>query len=71
MKYKPQIDYDSIDLKVEPIKSVIDRNIKLLKNNLDLGGHLYTDGYNMWAFEKEVSQKRADELGLTLIWKRP
>jgi hypothetical protein len=70
MKYKPHIDYDSIDLKVEPIKSVIDRNIKLLKNNLDLGGHLYTDGYNMWAFEKEVSQKRADELGLTLIWKR-
>lgn len=70
MKYKPQIDYDFIDLKVEPIKSVIDRNIKLLKNNLDLGGYLYTDGYNMWAFEKEVSQKRADELGLTLIWKR-
>jgi hypothetical protein len=71
MKYKPQIDYDSIDLKVEPIKSVIDRNIELLKNNLDMGGYLYTDGYNMWAFEKEVSQKRADELGLTLIWKRP
>jgi hypothetical protein len=71
MSDKPQIDYDSIDLKVEPIKSVIDRNIKLLKNNLDLGGYLYTDGYNMWAFEKEVSQKRADELGLTLIWKRP
>jgi hypothetical protein len=70
MKYKPQIDYDSIDLKVEPIKSVIDRNIELLKNNLDMGGYLYTDGYNMWAFEKEVSQKRADELGLTLIWKR-
>lgn len=70
MKLKPQIDYDLIDLKVEPMKSIIDRNIELLKNDLDIGGYLYTDGYNMWAFEKEVSQKRADELGVTLIWKR-
>ena len=71
MKLKPQIDYDLIDLKVEPMKSIIDRNIELLKNDLNIGGYLYTDGYNMWAFEKEVSEKRADELGITLIWKRP
>jgi hypothetical protein len=70
MTFEPKIDYESIDLKVEPIKSVIERNIEVLKNNPDIGGYLYTDGYNMWAFEKEVSQKRADELGVTLIMKR-
>jgi hypothetical protein len=71
MTFEPKIDYESIDLKVEPIKSVIERNIEILKNNPDIGGYLYTDGYNMWAFEKEVSQKRADELGVTLMTDTP
>ena len=68
-EYSPKQDYSNAP-EIEPVQKVIERNIAAIKSNKELGNCLYTDGYNFWGFEKKVSQKRADELGVNLIWER-